>query len=387
MEHNYTTFAEDAAFLLSYTPMLILQEATGKAKVAVSTNLQARVMTSTANGDKGRSYGWINRELFESGDTLAHINPFGGEERFWLGPEGGQFALFFEAGKEFDLGDWQTPALIDTEPFELISHTDQSASYHKGAQLTNYSGFTFEFEIERTISVLSMEELGETLGIELPASVNGMAYRTDNSLKNTGNEAWTKEKGLMSIWLLGMFNPSPQTTVIIPFKEGEEGELGPIVNDNYFGKVPPEKLKVKDGFVYFSGDGSLRSKVGLSPYRSTDLLGSYDAESQVLTIVQFSKPEGVTDYVNSLWEIQEAPYKGDVINSYNDGPPSPGAKPLGPFYELETSSPAFALKPGESGFHQQTTWHFEGPEEDLNLISQQVLGVDLQTVKSIFSLD
>ena len=56
-------------------------------------------------------------------------------------------------------------------------------------------------------------------------------------------------------------------------------------------------------------------------------------------LVQFDRPAGARDYVNSMWEVQRDPFAGDVVNSYNDGPPAPAAKPLGPFYELETSSP------------------------------------------------
>ena len=102
---------------------------------------------------------------------------------------------------------------------------------------------------------------------------------------------------------------------------------------------------VKDKVIYFAADGKYRSKIGISPQRSKAVLGSYDADNKVLTIVQFSQPAGVTDYVNSLWKIQDNPYGGDAANSYNDGPPEPGAKPLGPFYELESSSPAAALAP------------------------------------------
>ena len=78
-------------------------------------------MTSTAEGDAGFSFGWINRELIASGKILPHINAFGGEERLWLGPEGGQFSIFFRKGKSFVYEDWQTPAFLDTAPFELIS--------------------------------------------------------------------------------------------------------------------------------------------------------------------------------------------------------------------------------------------------------------------------
>ena len=68
----------------------------------------------------------------------------------------------------------------------------------------------------------------------------------------------------------------------------------------------------------------------------------------MLTIVQYSRPTDATTYVNSMWEMQKEPYKGDVINSYNDGPPAPGKPPLGPFYELETSSPALSLQPAST---------------------------------------
>jgi len=104
------------------------------------------------------------------------------------------------------------------------------------------------------------------------------------------------------------------------------------------------------------------------------LLGSYDATRQLLTLVQYTKPEGVTDYVNSMWELQDEPFKGDVINSYNDGPPSPGAKPLGPFYELESSSPALELKPGESGTHIHRTIHLQGDETAVRDLGQTIFG-------------
>ena len=82
----------------------------GKAKVALVPAWQGRVMTSTMGGDTGPSFGWINRELIASGKILPHMNAFGGEDRFWLGPEGGQFSIFFAKGVPFDLEHWFTPA-------------------------------------------------------------------------------------------------------------------------------------------------------------------------------------------------------------------------------------------------------------------------------------
>ncbi|MGI9456166.1 MAG: DUF6786 family protein [Aeoliella sp.] len=75
---------------------------------------------------------------------------------------------------------------------------------------------------------------------------------------------------------------------------------------------------------------------------------------------------------------------GDVINSYNDGSPEPGVAPLGPFYELETSSPAAALKPGETMQHIQRTLHIQGLEKELDPLAKRLLGVGLDAIRAAF---
>ena len=94
------SFGDDLAFLQKHTPMIVLSDPSGAGKVAVSPAWQGRVMTSSTSGDAGLSFGWINRELIASGKLQPHINVFGGEDRFWLGPEGGQFSIFFAQGAE-----------------------------------------------------------------------------------------------------------------------------------------------------------------------------------------------------------------------------------------------------------------------------------------------
>jgi hypothetical protein len=201
-----------------------------------------------------------------------------------------------------------------------------------------------------------------------------VGFETNNRVTNTGDKAWTKETGLPSIWILGMYNPKKDAYVAIPFaKTGAE----PAVNDSYFGKVPSDRLSTDlgDGFLLFKCDGTHRSKIGLGPSRAKSVMGSYSRAAKLLTIVQYDKPDGATDYVNSMWEIQKSPYGGDVINSYNDGPTEPGKPSLGGFYEMETSSPALALAPGASATHTQRTFHFTAAENDLEALAQRVLGV------------
>jgi hypothetical protein len=101
--------------------------------------------------------------------------------------------------------------------------------------------------------------------------------------------------------------------------------------------------------------------------------------------VQYTRPAGADEYVNSMWEVQREPFKGDVINSYNDGPPAPGKPPLGPFYELETSSPALSLSPNEQHTHVHRTFHLMGPEGDLDRIARATLGAGLDEIRNAFA--
>ncbi|HEY6978588.1 MAG TPA: DUF6786 family protein, partial [Chitinophagaceae bacterium] len=85
-------------------------------------------------------------------------------------------------------------------------------------------------------------------------------------------------------------------------------------------------------------------------------------------------------YVNSKWELQKEPFKGDVVNSYNDGPLQDGSQ-LGPFYEIESSSPASELKRGEVQEYRQITCHLQGDYNSLRELSKQLLGVELNDLK------
>jgi len=374
------TFGYDVDFLSKYQETILLKE--GDAQLVICPAYQGRVMTSSSNGLSGLSYGWLNYELISSGKTVDKINAVGGEDRFWLGPEGGQFSIFFKKGDQFNLDDWQTPAVIDTETYELVSKNSTSAVFEKEFSIENYSGNVLKLKVDRTISLLSASALNDVLSIEMQDNLDAVAYSSSNTITNTGDAAWTMETGALSIWILGMFNPSPSMTILIPFKEGLASELGQKVNDTYFGKVPADRLIVGDGILYFKGDGQYRSKIGLNPKRALPLMGSYDEENKLLTIVHYSKPEGVTDYVNSMWELQDEPFAGDAANSYNDGPVDGNA--LGPFYELESSSPAAFLESGQSMDHKHTTIHIRGEEPELDVVIQQVFGVSLSEVKNAF---
>ncbi|GAC1590595.1 MAG: hypothetical protein NVS3B8_04380 [Chitinophagaceae bacterium] len=373
------TYAYDAAFLKQYTgDALQLSSADGMSKILLSARFQGRVMTSTAMGDRGASFGWLNYDLIAAKEKRKQFNPVGGEERFWMGPEGGQYSIYFKKNDSFNIAHWQVPSFLDIDTYKIVRADTSSATFSAAASFTNYSGTAFSISIERKISLLTKKDLQQTLKITIPENIHFAGFETRNTITNTGNADWTKEKGLLSVWLLGMFTPGPETKVIIPFHP-VPGAKNHITSD-YFGPIPPERLQVTDSVLYFTCDGKYRSKIGLSPLIAKPIAGAFDFKKNVLTIL-IPQVDKDSAYVNSKWELQKEPYKGDVINSYNDGPLADGTQ-MGPFLEIESSSAAMALKKSEQGIYRQTTCHFQGDYTALQLLAKQLLGVDLNAIKN-----
>jgi hypothetical protein len=157
------TFRHDHNLLKEHKDIVVLEK--DSMKVLIVPGYQARVMTSASEGMDGLSYGWINHALIDSGKYVPQINAFGGEERFWMGPEGGQFALFFKKGQPFDFKNWQTPAIMDTATFDLVHKQSDAASFTKAFSIENYSGTTFKVIANRKIELLEKAAAEQILGI------------------------------------------------------------------------------------------------------------------------------------------------------------------------------------------------------------------------------
>jgi len=378
------TYGYDLAFLKAHQMNFIeLKDSGSKASLIISPDLQGRVMTSSANGSEGKSFGWINYKLIESEKLSPQFNAFGGEERLWFGPEGGPFSIYFQKGKEQVFANWLVPKEIDTKSFNVVAQTPGSVSFRKEFSLDNAAGTNLEIGVERNVKLFSRAGAENALQLPLDTALNFVAYESENSLTNMGKEAWTEKSGFLSIWLLAMFNPSEKGVVFIPFKTGDEADLGKIVTDDYFGKVPADRLIVKEDVLFFKTDGKHRSKIGLSPQRSLPYCGSYDPENKVLTLLWFSKPETAAKYVNSKWGKQDNPLEGDAVNSYNDGPVDDGSI-MGPFYEIESSSPAALLAPDEKITHKQRIFHISGDEAQLSQITQKLFNISISEIEQAF---
>ena len=378
-------YGYDVAFFSEHKiPTIELKSSDSKACLLLVPGYQGRVMTSSVEGASGASFGWINYKFIEAGKVSGQFNPVGGEERIWLGPEGGPFSIYFKKGVEQVFSNWVVPKELDTEPFEIVNQTQDKVSFRRGFKLDNASGKNMDIALERTVKLLSAQETAIALGLTLDASLKFVAYESGNILTNKGQSPWNEESGALSIWMLAMFNPSPKGVVFIPFKPGNETEKGKIVSDDYFGKVPSDRLIVKDDIMFFKTDGKHRSKIGISPLRVLPYCGSYDPDTHVLTLLWHSAKETPSKYVNSKWGDQTDPFMGDVVNSYNDGPVEDGSI-MGPFYEIESSSPAAMLSPGEKITHKQRIFHITGSEDQLTLITEKLFNHSLKEIEEAFN--
>ena len=58
---------------------------------------------------------------------------------------------------------------------------------------------------------------------------------------------------------------------------------------------------------------------------------------------------------------------------------------MGPFYEIEASSPAAALAPGESIAHVQYTMHIQGDRDAIAGLVKDVFNVELDKITGMFT--
>lgn len=370
------SFAYDRDFILKHdTAAITLGK--GQAQLLISAKYQAKVFTSTAAGDSGRSLGWIHYKAFE-GPLDQHMNAYGGENRFWFGPEGGKFSVFFPAGAAMTFDNWKTPAAYDSEAWDLVSKNDTIAVLKKDMHLQNYAGSKFSLRVDREIQLLNDKAINSLLNVNIPAGVKSVGYRTKNTVTNTGDKAWDETTGMPCTWILDMFPPSDSTTIVIPYKAGKDKPA----TTNYFGEIPADRIKMDGQTLFFKADGKQRGKLGIHPDRVKTVGGSYDAVHHVLTIILFdTDPKG--KYLNQEWRTDRPVFSGDAMNAYNDGPLADG-KQMGPFYELESVSSALFLAAGQGSTHLHSVFHFTGDEAGLNVLAEKILNVNLSKINKAF---
>jgi len=366
-----TTLDQDTAFLAEHAGGQVVES--GDGWLVVSPRLQGRVMTSGFAGDQA-GIGFVNRPEILDPPAEAAFHNYGGEDRFWFGPEGGPYALYFGGHPERDIEHWQVPAALDQGAFAVTGQDPRGVSMSRSMQLQNAVGTRFHAVVDRRIEVPLRAEVEQMVG-PLPAGAEWVGFRSRNQVRNNGPRAWVPEEGLLCIWILGMFAPGERTWVVAPFRP--EGD-GPPVRADYFGVVPPERLRLAEDFALFRADAGKRSKIGVLRDRALPVAGAYDPDRKVLTLVRFGPIDYTARYLDESWPVdQEDPYYADVMNYYNHGGPEA-------FYEIESSSPALELAPGDAYEHEHMTVHLRFADDaDLAAAATRALGVDWARVAAL----
>ena len=182
--YSQGSFGYDLEFLQKQDSSLVVLQI-GEARVIVSPKYQAKVFTSTASGNNGFSFGWINYKAF--GKTLdPHMNAYGGENRLWLGPEGGKYSLFFKPDSAMVINNWKTPAPIDVESWDIAAADSIAVAMSKEMSLLNYAGTSIHVRVNRKIEILDRSEINKLTGLTAGDSLKIVGYETENILTNTG---------------------------------------------------------------------------------------------------------------------------------------------------------------------------------------------------------
>ena len=212
-------FREDLVFLRRHAETIVLHAPDGPGRVVVCPDLQGRVMTS-ATGPQRQGAGWINRQAIEAGEIDLRFNDFGGEDRFWLGPEDGPFGLFYPPGKEPAADNWYVPSALDQGRFNVVARGSDRVALRRRMALSNHRGTKFLLLVHRTVRVLTKIQVRDLLGVPLPEELRFVGYVTENTVTNEAPVPMSERTGLLHVWIVGQFARRRGGCVIVPHAFG-----------------------------------------------------------------------------------------------------------------------------------------------------------------------
>ena len=446
------SYSNGLNFLASRTRVLELSNDFG-ARVAVCPDWNGRVMTSSFNGLEGDSFGMIDVRSIEAADPKEknYSHHIGGEDQLTLSPSGGPFSLYYQSDGSFYHNNpfaVQEGITIPTgfveAPFDVdFGGSTQSIRMRRMVEATNISGAKFNLNILRTIRLMNESDLRSLLpdaaviALEHP-EVAFVSFETSNTIINSGSP-FSRNSGLLSIRIRSMFNSSSASVIILPFIQGNEDELGPPVQSDFYGIASRKRLHLFPNAALLRADGMMRGQIGVSRRRVIPCCGSIDYRAGVLTVITFSIPENPVDcdYMsNDYFEPEHSdfqndflctreyyfkqlasrhgeyrkwkpdsnsvqspvpqshdfvaeitreyhendPYCGEVVRAYNHGPSHHGKETPVSFYEFDTYSPAKELQKGEHLTHTQTTTHICADSKTLEHLVRSIFKIDIKQV-------
>jgi hypothetical protein len=348
-------------------------------QVLVCPELAGRVMGTTCSGPTGVFGGFIDAKAFKDGITDIWDN-WGGEERYWLCPEGGQYGLMF-GGKKSCFENYTVQDGFNNQPFKTleVSKLGNSITMRSRMVLKNGVGTIFHVEITRRITLL--DACPYSLGQGDKVDFTG--FQSESRLTNVGDKPMTRETGVLAHWHLGQFPVDEHIIAVIPYRPGHYSD--PPVREDYFkdfvvgGAMPANRYRILPASVLFKADGKVRTKIGQNRSRAMGLLASYNLATDEIVLLDYDFYPN-HEYAASYWYELADPYDGDCISFSAEGPDQEGGS-RGRCYELEAMSPALFLHPGESFDWRTRTLHMTGPRVVMAGILRRNLSTEISSLE------
>lgn len=348
--------------------------------VMVCPTLAGRVMGTSYDGVAGSIGGFIDIKAFQQGITDIWDN-WGGEERYWLCPEGGQFGLMFK-GRENCFDNYTVQDGINNSRYEVVEQAKTGDSLTMAARFPIVNAMGTKFDVQSTRRITALADC--PFAVDTAGDVECVGFQSESTITNLGKEAWSKPTGSLAHWHIGQYPLGPRTVVIVPFKQGDI--VDPPIREDYFrefcidGRMSPQAYWLRQGFTLLKADGHTRTKIGQNRSRATGLMGSFNLDTNEMIFLQYDFYPNL-EYAASYWYEQPEPYNGDCISVSVEGPGERGGAP-GRCYELEAMSPAMLLAPKESFTFRTRVFHVRGPRTVMGRICRQQLSPELSTLEA-----
>lgn len=302
----------------------------GDLRVLVSPRNQGRVLVAEKEGE---CFGWVNLEALKNG------RGGGGLDRFWFGPDGSQFTVFFRPGAPLEEGNWRVPDEVAGGEMTVTKRGEEFLEMERDIEVKNHLGTEFRVRLLRTVSL------------------SNRGLKVTNVVTNLG-EDWSEERGLLAIWNLASLQGRETTRVIFPVQEVEKVQ-------RYFEPFREGQLHLKNGRASFRCSGNWRSKIGLKREDCAGFLSvreERDSSDLVILTMRYAVGTGQR-YPHAERGPQKRPYAGDLMNVYNHGTLDRSPLAEAAFYELESASAMPELRQGESFSHWQELDFLPGEED------------------------
>ena len=204
------------------------------------------------------------------------MNVFGGEDRFWLGPEGGQYALYFKPGDPFDLPHWQTPAPFDWEPWDIADQSAGHVRFQKRMSLVNYS--------ERRSTSTSTARCG-CWAAPTPPACWGRCPTPSAGRLRVRQHRDQRRRTAVDAEARARVDLDPRA-VPARRRDDDRHPFAAALTSRWADRQrcllrqgPERSAPATADAILFKADGRYRSKIGLSPARTLGVAGSYDADA------------------------------------------------------------------------------------------------------------